>query len=130
MNWKDLSSKAIGGAVWIGAHWYVIAAVLIGIAVLIFVGFVNSCFERREEKKIANTKTNITVGKIESNIAANEVKNAETNTNNAAVNFNRSVRTDSNQYTGANADDKFCRRYPRDSTCAEWRRRQGLQSTP
>lgn len=117
MNWKDLGKNIATGSAWAVAHWYVIAAVIAALAVLYLIGAVNSCSDRREEKKISNTKANITVGKIESNIAANEVKNAEENKNTAVNNYRNSLRTNSNYYTGANANSRFCRRYPDDPSC-------------
>jgi hypothetical protein len=117
MNWKGIQRGAIDSAIWAWAHWYLIVAVFAGLLVLYIIATVRSCNERREENKIANTKTNITVGKVESNIAANEVKNAEENKNTAVNNYRNSLRIDSNHYTGANANSLFCRRYPNDPSC-------------
>jgi hypothetical protein len=125
MNWTKLKFLALDTVVFLAANWWI---VLIAIAILVFCFIVNyqqSCRDRRDENKIEQIKEDVIEKRIESNLAANEVKHAEENKNTAVNNFADSLRIDSNKYSGANVDDKFCRRYPEDSTCAEWRRLRG-----
>lgn len=130
MNFTKIKYFIMDSLLWIAAHWWIAAAVGVLLLIILIAGGIQSCSEGRTQKKIDDIKTNVTTGKVESNVMANEIKNNEKNTNIAANNFNNSVRTDSNRYTGANIDDKFCRRYPTDSTCADWRRRNGVQPAP
>lgn len=68
---------------------------------------------------------------IVGNLIANEEKvvvNAEINANKANANLANSVQRDSNVFSGNgfDADDAFCSRFPKDSSCADWRKRHGL----
>jgi hypothetical protein len=128
--WLMLKLKVIGYFLWDNKKAIAIGIVLI----LALVGLFTLCGRDSRDKKAEQIKEQIIEDKVEANVIANqkeeikvEVNNAQNNSNIAANNFNNVVRRDSNAYNGANATDKFCRRFPGDSSCAEWRRLRGMQ---
>jgi uncharacterized Fe-S center protein len=111
-------------------YWYIFAGVIAALLLIIFISTsVNSCRENREQNKIEAVKTKIGEKQAESNVLSErkksveiEVKNANKNTNMSDTEFNNSKLRDSSVFTGTEAGNKFCERYPHDSTCTEWRR--------
>jgi hypothetical protein len=98
---------------------------IVGLTVFLIVfGQISSCRERRTENRLEKTKEQILQDKIEANFLSNqksnlqnEVKNAQINSNQTLSNFNRSLNRSSNQYTGANANQRYCNRFPYDVGC-------------
>jgi hypothetical protein len=101
----------------------IITISLVFVAILIifqtFRACFSSCSDRREEKKIEQLNTNITTGKVETNVLVNkkeEVSNEVTQTN---ANLADSQHRDS---SGRDSDfgsvrRKFCEQHPQDSKC-------------
>ena len=107
-------------------YWWIAVGgiLLIALIVWIFSG-------GGESKKEGNLGTNIDTHKGEANVIGNLVTNQQTAVNNAANITNQavgdlgnSVNRDSSSFNG-NSTDRFCQRFPNDSTCDEWRRTHG-----
>jgi uncharacterized membrane protein YsdA (DUF1294 family) len=100
--------------------WIVLIGGLL-LVLAIFGWIINSCQTRNFEKKKDEIKTNITTGKIESNIQANIVNQAANVSNQSLENVNAIKNIDSNKYQN-NFDEakrKFCERFPNDSICTK-----------
>jgi hypothetical protein len=87
------------------------------VAVLLFIAwYVQSCRTANFEKKKDEIKTNITTGKIESNIQGNVINQAANVSNQALENVNKvkqaNINTFSNSYDDARA--RYCERMPED----------------
>jgi F0F1-type ATP synthase membrane subunit b/b' len=116
------------------ARLYAIVA-LCSLGLLIFASlafWVDSCRQNRLEKKIDRIESNITEAETISNVLTNqkenikqEVDTIEVNKNAAKENINASIKRDSSTYDYREAEDKFCRRYPCDTSCQSWRERTG-----
>lgn len=106
--------------------------------IVAFIG-VNSFCSSRNDRKLDRVTGRIIETKVEANTAANVVNAAEkeqtdaqTNTNNALFDFNASVNRDSSDWANLDKliiEDRYCRRFPNDSTCGEWRERTGHNSS-
>src|SRR5690606_33846164 len=115
--------------------WSIIAVPII--VVLLIGGWIFNACERRTQNKIDKYERQATTGKVEANVISNqidnakeELKDAQTNSNLAADNYNAQLRRDSGEWADTDeriTTDRFCRRYPNDSTCDEWRRVRGMQ---
>ncbi|MBK8810736.1 MAG: hypothetical protein IPN69_08405 [Acidobacteria bacterium] len=130
MNWAKLKFLLIdfgfGALAFAVKYWYLIVALVLFIVIG---GYIQSCRRDSLEKKIDRIEGNITEQNVIGNILANEkaningeVNRSEQNTNNARRDLDNSRRTDSGVFTG-NSEDKFCRKFPNDSSCFEWRKR-------
>lgn len=100
----------------------VAAFLVIAIPVMIF----RSCGASRTEKKIEGAKTDVTTGKVISNLQANAVNAAANVSNKALENVNAVKRTDSNKYSNSydGAKLNYCRSVKcEDSLCADLRAR-------
>ncbi len=128
MNWAKIKflliDVGLGAFAFVVKYWYLILALVLFVLIG---GYIQSCRRDSLEKKIDRIEGNITeqnvIGNILTNEKANingEVKQNESNTNNARADFNRSVAADSNRFPGAEAERKFCQRFPNDSTCAAY----------
>lgn len=112
----------LGLFIWTNPLYLLIIAGVI--ALLLLLGGIHSCREKRQEQKITDTQEKITIEKAEANSLSNrkenikqEVKNAENNSNQALHNFNTVLRRDSNQYQRTDAGQRFCQKFPDDSSC-------------
>ena len=130
MNWAKIKflliDVGLGAFAFAVKYWYLILALVLFILIG---GYIQSCRRDSLEKKIDRIEGNITeqnvIGNILTNEKANinkEVKQNESNTNDARRDLDNSRRTDSGVFTG-NSEDKFCRKFCLDSTCIEWRKR-------
>lgn len=107
--------------VWLGAHWWAIG-LLVALVVFIFILFwADSCRTKNYEQKKEEIKTNITTGKIESNIAQNGINSAANVSNQALTNVNISKNADSNKFSNSYTDamNRFCEQFPKDSLCTK-----------
>jgi hypothetical protein len=108
----------------IGYWWVlVLAGVLIIVGSYIFCGGSNG-----PSPTEANLQSNVDQGKGAAKVIVNQVTNQQQEVNGAAKqtnegigNFHSSVNRDSSTFNG-NGTDRFCERFPNDSTCDEWRR--------
>jgi hypothetical protein len=108
-------------------YWWVavLAVVLIIVASYVFCG--GSGPDKKEEKLESNIDQHKGEEKIQEQLVTNqqqEVNGAAKNTNEAIGNLRNSVNRDSSTFNG-NSTDRFCERFPNDSTCDEWRRLHG-----
>jgi predicted PurR-regulated permease PerM len=108
-----------------------IVAILAIVLILLGVIFWAYCDSsgRGEEPLIKNIGISEGKNAIQSNLIANQenvVNNAENKANQANANLANSVDRDSGSFSGnaADADDAFCRNFPNDSSCRDWRMRQ------
>lgn len=104
--------------------------IVLGIAVAIVVLLAWYC-SSGTDRKGQQMESNIDVHKGEANVIGNLVTNQETEVNSAANSTNQalgnlanSVNRDSSTFNG-NSTNRFCERFPNDSTCAEWRKAHG-----
>lgn len=122
------ANKAESAATW------VTAALVIGAVLVVIVGcrWLLSDSQSANEIKAdtaaqegtkKDAETNVQTEKIEKQ--AQEIQAAEKDAVNARKRKEKADRTDSSEYNGAEVEDKFCSRFPNDSTCADWRRRNG-----
>jgi hypothetical protein len=107
--------------------WLVpLALVLIIAGYYVFFGGSSSGPDKKEEQ----IESNIDQHQGEAGVIANQVTNqqqevddAATNTNEAIGNLHNSVNRDSSTFNG-NGTNRFCERFPCDSTCDEWRKQR------
>lgn len=95
--------------------WWVVvlALMLIGFGVWLFTS--NRAVEKLDDDINQQKGVNSVIEKQIVN-AEQDVNNAKENTNQAQMDFDNSVRRDSNSFVG-NANAKFCARFPDDSSC-------------
>lgn len=94
----------------------------------LFFGYCSNQLEKKEKQIQANIDQQKGVNAVITNQIVNQqevVNNASNNTNQAVNDFRDSVNRDSGTF-GGNGTDKFCSRFPCDSTCVEWRRGRGI----
>lgn len=108
-------------------HWWVGALALVLILVGWYLFFGGKSGTDELEDQISGQKG---VNAVIVNQIANQegvVNNAETIANQANGNLANSIRRDSNTFSGnwLDADNAFCSRFPDDSSCREWRLRNG-----
>lgn len=100
-------------------YWWILGLVVLLIALALTLGY---C-ERRTIDKLNQIESNIdqqkgvnSVIEVQRNTSVEEVTNAQTTTNNAINTMHNSNARDSSTFAG-NAHQRFCERYPTDSTC-------------
>lgn len=107
---------------------YVVIIGLIGLVLLVSLViwiFSGGGTTKKEKDLGSNIDRQIGVNSVIGNLVANQqeaVNNAANNTNRALNILRNSDNIDSSVLTG-NSEDKFCQRFPNDSTCEEWRLR-------
>lgn len=77
---------------------------------------------KKEEQLETNIDRQIGINAVVTNIKTNaevQANEATNQSNQATANFSNSVNRDSSTFTG-NSTDKFCRRFPSDSSCRDW----------
>jgi len=111
-------------------RWMVLIVAASVFAVIILFGWMfGNCGDARNRNRLneinadqSNINAGITVIEGQKTETKSEVKNAQQNSNNANAAFSNSVLRDSNNFDGNRAANRFCERFPADSTCKEWRR--------
>lgn len=126
MNWNKLKFFLIDLAV---RYWYLILALAVFVVVA---GTIDSCRRRSVEKKIdkydriaTEQETIANVRTEERRELENELKNAESDTENARDNRNAVAGRDSRSFPTADNERKFCEQFPLDSTCREYCAKHG-----
>lgn len=109
--------------------WYVpvLAILLISVTFYLFCGDGRN---NKNERIESNIDIQRGINGVISNQITNQqgaVNNAETIANQANGNLANARKRDSNSFSGSqsDADNAFCSRNPDDSSCAEWRLRNG-----
>ncbi len=103
-------------------YWY-IPALVVALGLLFWYLSTTSrekTIERLETNIATQTGVNAVLTNTKIHLDA-EVNKTIENSNQAQANFNSSLSTDSNQFHG-DSTNKFCIRFPCDSTCGEWRK--------
>jgi septal ring factor EnvC (AmiA/AmiB activator) len=122
---------------WLWNKWTGRARLIIygSLLLILFCAFwIDSCRQNRTEKKIEKIEGNIKEQEVIANVLQNQKANLQAevnatgnNANQARENFNQAANKDSSAYDASAAEDKFCRRYPCDTSCKEWREKTGNQ---
>ena len=89
------------------------------IILMIVLGGIRSCRDKRTEEKIEKIKVNAQTAEIEANVLTNQKAEVEANANKANANLSDVLNTDSG---GRDTDfgtvkRKFCEDHPNDSKC-------------
>jgi hypothetical protein len=108
--------------------WSLSTKVAAALVLILAIALVVWIFSGSGSGKIERLETNRDVHKGEAGVISNLVTNQQQEVNGAAKqtnegigNFHSSVNRDSSTFNG-NGTDRFCERFPNDSTCDEWRR--------
>lgn len=106
--------------------------------VLVFFGWLmeQACGRSDSElQREADAKGDIAIGlQNEANVQQKQVEKdqanveaAEKGTRRAEKELEKSNKTDSSKFEASQAEDKFCSRWPQDSSCAAWRKRHLIE---
>lgn len=71
-------------------------------------------------EEVEKAKANVTV-------AEKDAQNASREREKAQKERDKAVKKDSKDADAANVEDRFCRKFTRDSSCSDWRRRNGIE---
>jgi hypothetical protein len=108
------------------AYWWILPLALVLILVLNYVFCGGSGPDKKDQQIQSNIDQQKGVNAVIGNLVTNQeqvVNNAANNTNQAVNDFHNSVNRDSSTF-GGNSTERFCQRFPCDSTCAEWRKQR------
>lgn len=122
--------KAVWGLILSNPLVSIVVVVIFLVAVILFCTWGKSDSElQREADKAADKSIGL---QAESNVKQEqvekdkvEVKTAEKEAVNARKERERSNKKDSKEFDSKEAEDRYCSRWPDDSTCEEWRKRNG-----
>lgn len=121
MTWFQRFTKAV-------TDHYIIALIIGALLIIAVIWGIGTYKDSQNIKIQANIDQDSGKANVISNLIVNQgnVVNEQANISNQAFNdFHNSVNTDSSNFTG-NAENKFCTRFPCDSTCVEWRKRNNV----
>jgi uncharacterized membrane protein len=101
---------------------FITILLILAVILAVFQGFracFSSCSDRREEKKVEQLNTNITVDKVETSVLVNKKEEISNETNQANANFADSQHRDSSTRDSnfSTVRRKFCEQHPKDSRC-------------
>lgn len=71
-------------------------------------------------EEVEKARSNVTV-------AEKDAQNASRERERAQKERDKAVKKDSKDADAANVEDRFCRKFTRDSSCSDWRRRNGIE---
>lgn len=104
----------------------IIGGLVIVLAIVCLIFWAYSDNTKKEGELIGNVGVangkNAVIGNLVIN-AEKDVNNAANNTNQAVNNYRESVNRDSSEFGSSGSEHRFCTRWPCDSTCREWRKR-------
>lgn len=103
-------------------HWWIAVGGIVLLLVLSYVFCGGSGPDKTDQQIQSNIDQQKGANAVIGNLVTNqqkEVNNAANITNQALGNFANSVNRDSSTF-GGNSTDRFCERFPHDSTCVEW----------
>ena len=125
--------KAIGSAVWavamINPVFSLVTVAVVIVLMFLFCGRGDSNLEKEADKQgdiAVEKRSEANVQEAETEKAKANVQPAKKDAQNASKEREKANKKDSAEYNGQEAEDKYCQRWPSDSSCADWRKRNGL----
>lgn len=126
--------KTAGMFVWALITTFPIPAAVILVVVIVACVITQKCGSSESElEKRADESSEVAIEKqTEANVKSEQITNsqkelqtAEKNTNAAVKEKEKSNKKDSSEFDSQISEDRYCSRWPDDSSCAEWRKRNG-----